>query len=235
MGDAPAVSNLLVDRPVEGLGTACSYPVNPWGQHGDTQNSSRGCLHDRNGFPFPSLWIEHFSASGYPQSVSNPYRITVICLGNICRSPIGEAVLRDRIATAGLAGEVAVDSAGTGDWHIGQGANVKSITTLNEYGYALDHTARQITPSWFANIDLALVMDTSNYADVAALIQTSGAHVELRMMRAFDPALRGITEPDPALDVPDPYHGTMEDFVTVLRMIEAAAAGLVSELPLRVS
>ena len=78
-------------------------------------------------------------------------------------------------------------------------------------------------------------MDTSNYADVSALIEASGAQVELRMMRAFDPALRGSTEPDPALDVPDPYHGTMADFVTVLQMIEAAADGLVSELPLRVS
>ena len=167
--------------------------------------------------------------------MSTPYRITVICLGNICRSPIGEAVLRDRIAAVGLADQISVDSAGTGDWHIGQGANVKSITTLTEHGYDLDHTARQITPSWFADIDLALVMDTNNYADVAALIELSGAQVELRMMRAFDPALSGITEPDPVLDVPDPYRGTMEDFTTVLKMIEAASDGLVSELALRVS
>lgn len=144
-------------------------------------------------------------------------------------------MLRDRLAAAGLTSLVSVDSAGTGDWHIGQGANVKSITTLNQYGYELDHTARQITPSWFADIDLALVMDTNNFVDVAALIEISGAQVELRMMRAFDPALSGIVEPDPALDVPDPYHGTMDDFLTVLRMIEAASDGLVSELALRLS
>jgi len=167
--------------------------------------------------------------------VSKPYQVTVICLGNICRSPIGEAVLRDRIAEVGLAEQITVDSAGTGDWHIGQGANAKSITTLNQHGYQLDHTARQITPSWFEDIDLALVMDTKNYSDVGALIEISGSQVELRMMRAFDPALSGITEPDPALDVPDPYHGTMDDFLTVLRMIEAASDGLVSELALRVS
>jgi len=167
--------------------------------------------------------------------VSKPYQVTVICLGNICRSPIGEAVLRDRIAEVGLAEQITVDSAGTGDWHIGQGANAKSITTLNQHGYQLDHTARQITPSWFEDIDLALVMDTKNYSDVGALIEISGSQVELRMMRAFDPALRGITEPDPALDVPDPYHGTMDDFLGVLRMIEAASDGLVSELALRVS
>ncbi len=167
--------------------------------------------------------------------MTTPYRITIICLGNICRSPIGEAVLRDRIAEVGLTEQITVDSAGTGDWHIGQGANAKSITTLNQHGYQLDHTARQITPSWFDAIDLALVMDTNNYTDVAALIKTSGSQVELRMMRAFDPSLSGIIEPDPALDVPDPYHGTMEDFTAVLTMIEAAADGLVSELALRVS
>lgn len=167
--------------------------------------------------------------------MTTPYRITIICLGNICRSPIGEAVLRDRLAAVGLTEQIAVDSAGTGDWHIGQGANAKSITTLNQHGYQLDHTARQITPSWFADIDLALVMDTNNFADVAALIEISGAQVELRMMRAFDPALSGIAEPDPALDVPDPYHGTMDDFLSVLRMIEAACDGLVTELALRVS
>lgn len=144
-------------------------------------------------------------------------------------------MLRDRLAAAGLTALVSVDSAGTGDWHIGQGANVKSITTLNQYGYELDHTARQIIPSWFVDIDLALVMDTNNFADVAALIEISGAQVELRMMRAFDPALSGIVEPDPALDVPDPYHGTMDDFTTVLKMIEAASDGLVSELALRLS
>ena len=144
-------------------------------------------------------------------------------------------MLRDRLGASGLTALVSVDSAGTGDWHIGQGANVKSITTLNQYGYELDHTARQITPSWFADIDLALVMDTNNFADVAALIEISGAQVELRMMRAFDPALRGIAEPDPGLDVPDPYHGTMDDFLTVLRMIEAACDGLVTELGMRVS
>ena len=144
-------------------------------------------------------------------------------------------MLRDRLAAAGLTALVSVDSAGTGDWHLGQGANVKSITTLTQYGYELDHTARQITPSWFADIDLALVMDTNNFADVAALIEISGAQVELRMMRAFDPALSGIVEPDPALDVPDPYHGTMDDFLTVLRMIEAACDGLVTELEMRVS
>jgi protein-tyrosine phosphatase len=163
------------------------------------------------------------------------YRVTIVCLGNICRSPIGEAVLRDRVARSGLADIVEVDSAGTGDWHVGQGANPRSVQVLDAHGYDHDHTARQIDESWFADIDLVIAMDTSNFADIRALIPSTEQHVELRMLRAFDPALAGIPEPDARLDVPDPYHGTDEDFVLVLRMVESAVDGLMSILSERIA
>lgn len=234
MGDAKVMSNAPVDKGVGEVGNTCTQVTTAWGHRGDAQNSSRRIPYGRHELPFPGLWIKDKLPSRYPRCVTNTYRITVICLGNICRSPIGEAVLRDRIAGAGLAGRFSVDSAGTGDWHVGQGANIKSIATLTQHGYTLDHTARQITQTWFDNIDLALVMDTNNYTDVKSLIELSGAAVELHMMRAFDPMLRDIVEPDPALDVPDPYHGTIDDFATVLQMIEAASDGLVSKLALQV-
>ncbi|NDF96834.1 MAG: protein tyrosine phosphatase, partial [Proteobacteria bacterium] len=75
---------------------------------------------------------------------SRPFRITVVCLGNICRSPIGEAVLRDRVAEAGLADLVQVDSAGTGDWHLGHDADPRARAVLQQHGYPLSHQARQI-------------------------------------------------------------------------------------------
>jgi protein-tyrosine-phosphatase len=78
-------------------------------------------------------------------------------------------------------------------------------------------------------------MDTSNFADIRALIPSTEQHVELRMLRAFDPALAGIPEPDARLDVPDPYHGTDEDFVLVLRMVESAVDGLMSILSERIA
>ncbi|NQW73880.1 MAG: low molecular weight phosphotyrosine protein phosphatase [Actinobacteria bacterium] len=159
------------------------------------------------------------------------YRVTIVCLGNICRSPIGEAVLRERLTRSGLAGVVEVDSAGTGDWHVGQGANPRSVQVLDDHGYAHHHTARQIDERWFADIDLVIAMDTANYADLKALIPSTAHHVELRMLRSFDPALAGISEPDARLDVPDPYHGTDEDFITVLHMVESAVDGLMGELP----
>ena len=86
-------------------------------------------------------------------------RITVVCLGNICRSPIAEAVLRDRLEGAGLGHEVLVDSAGTGDWHKGHPADARARATLEAHGYALDHRARQIDPSWLAGTDLLLAME----------------------------------------------------------------------------
>jgi protein-tyrosine phosphatase len=161
-----------------------------------------------------------------------PVRITVICLGNICRSPIGEVVLRNRLDAAGLGHRVLVDSAGTGDWQIGDGADHRALTTLDVHGYGqpTEHRSRQITPNWFAEIDLALTMDEANYANVERLIARSGQPTELRMMRSFDPALAHLTEPHPGLSVPDPYYGGPDGFETVLHMIEQAADGLVDDL-----
>lgn len=168
-------------------------------------------------------------------SADAPFRITVVCLGNICRSPIGEVVLRDRIARAGLADRVIVDSAGTGDWHIGHGADPRTLAVLDAHDYEHDHTARQITPDWMSEIDLILAMDDSNYADLERLVAASEHAPELRMMRSFDPELAHLPEPHEDLVVPDPYYGGTEGFVEVLRMIERASDGLVGELPERLA
>jgi protein-tyrosine phosphatase len=165
-----------------------------------------------------------------PGNPSAPYHITVVCLGNICRSPIGEAVLRSRLDESGLAPRVAVDSAGTGDWHLGHSADPRAVAALAAHGYPHDHVARQITAEWFEGIDLVLVMDQANYADVSRMIARSGAGTTLRMMRSFDPELASLDEPHPDLDVPDPYNGGPEGFVEVLRMIERAADGLVETI-----
>ncbi len=170
------------------------------------------------------------AGSGYAARVS--YRITVVCLGNICRSPIAEAVLRDRIQRAGLHEAVVVDSAGTGDWHLGGLADPRARETLTAHGYALDHRARQIDGSWFAGIDLLLAMDMANYADLMAMRAADDA-TEIRMLRAFDPELAGQPEPSPGLEVPDPYEGGDDEFIRVLHMVQSAAEGLVAQLDAR--
>lgn len=154
----------------------------------------------------------------------------MVCLGNICRSPIAEAVIRERIQRAGLQDRVVVDSAGTGDWHIGHPADPRALATLAAHDYQLDHRARQIDPSWLAGIDLLLAMDLANYQDLLVMQRQAGTSTPIRMLRAFDPALAGHPEPSPALQVPDPYEGGDAEFARVLQMIQAAADGLVEQL-----
>lgn len=160
------------------------------------------------------------------------FRITAVCLGNICRSPIAEAVIRDRVEAAGLGDVVVVDSAGTGDWHIGHDADPRSLSTLAANQYLLDdHTARQITADWFHQLDLVLAMDSANYRDLQVVASRAGVEPDLHMLRAFDPALSHLQAPHPELDVPDPYYGGDDGFNDVLAMIEAAADGLLTQLP----
>lgn len=172
---------------------------------------------------------------GHPATVLavTTYRITAVCLGNICRSPIAEAVLRDRVVAAGLGEIVVVDSAGTGDWHIGRDADPRTIATLSHHDYPLDHRARQIQADWFADLDLVLAMDSSNYENLRIMAAEAGVDADIRMIRSFDPELSHLDEPHPELDVPDPYYGGDDGFVDVLRMIERAADALVVELPAR--
>ena len=165
----------------------------------------------------------------------NPYRITTVCLGNICRSPMAEAVIRARVEDAGLGAWVRVDSAGTDGWHIGEDADPRALQTLRAAGYDLAHSGRQITTEWFVEPgrpDLLLTMDASNYATVVALAPDEVARERVRMMRSFDPTLALLPVGDPRLDVPDPWYGDHDGFADVLAMFEAAADGLVADLPL---
>ena len=166
-----------------------------------------------------------------PSPRSTPFRITAVCLGNICRSPIAEAVIRDRAATAGLGSLVTVDSAGTGDWHLGHGADPRSLSTLASHGYQLEgHISRRIDADWFDGLDMVLAMDSMNYRDLLVLATMTGSEPDVRMLRSFDPALAHLEAPHPELDVPDPYYGRRDGFGAVLSMIEAAVDGLVREL-----
>ncbi len=153
-------------------------------------------------------------------------RVSAVCLGNICRSPIAAAVLRDRFARADL--QVSVDSSGTGGWHVGEGADPRAQRTLAQAGYPHSHTARQFDPDDCG--DLILAMDTHNYRDLQAIL---GADPRLRMIREFDPGLAEFEPGDPQLDVPDPYYGGADGFATVLAMLERAADGVVAHVQAR--
>jgi protein-tyrosine phosphatase len=102
-----------------------------------------------------------------PRDPAGPYRICLVCLGNICRSPMAEAALRAALDRAGLSGAVTVDSAGTGDWHVGNRMDARARAELTRRGYdGAPHRARQIAPSWLAERDLVLAMDKQNLSDL---------------------------------------------------------------------
>jgi protein-tyrosine phosphatase len=155
------------------------------------------------------------------------YRVALVCLGNICRSPMAHVVLEQRLAQAGLDDRVVVISGGTGGWHEGQSMDPRAAAVLSDAGYDPSrHRARTFDTDWYAENDLLLAMDASNYADMSEQAPTVEQLGQLRMFREFDPeASEGDNE------VPDPWYGRDEGFRQVLAMIERTADGLVARLP----
>lgn len=154
----------------------------------------------------------------------SPYRIALVCLGNICRSPMAHVVLEATLADAGLAHRVTVTSSGTGGWHTGNPMDPRAAAELTGAGYDPSrHRARQFTPAWFDH-DLVLAMDQTNLADIRALAPTTLDPGRVRLFRDFDP------EAGRDAEVPDPYYGGPEGFTDVLAMVERTAAHLVSLL-----
>ena len=160
--------------------------------------------------------------------MTSPLRVTAVCSGNICRSPIAEYVLRAAVEEIGLGHAIVVDSAGVGAWHVGEGADRRSVRVLAQHGYdGSAHRVQQITGSWFDADDapdLLLAMDSSHYA----ALRRMAPEADVRMMRSFDPRL--AARPDADLDVPDPYYGNNNGFEQVLEMIERATPGVVAYL-----
>lgn len=140
--------------------------------------------------------------------------ILFVCLGNICRSPVLEAVLRTQAVRAGLDWQIA--SAGTGDWHVGQGADPRSCASALRRGYSLDaHRARQLRAGDYRDYDWLLAADRANLAEIARRRPaTASAQAALVLSHA------GIAQP---LEVPDPYHGGAAGFDRVIDLAEAFA------------
>ncbi|MET8668943.1 low molecular weight protein-tyrosine-phosphatase [Streptomyces tendae] len=151
------------------------------------------------------------------------YRVCFVCTGNICRSPIAEAVFHARVADAGLDGLVEADSAGTGGWHEGEGADPRTVAVLTEHDYGLDHTARQFQQSWFSRLDLVVALDAGHLRALRRLAPTERDAAKVRLLRSYDPAAEGGD-----LDVPDPYYGGQDGFEECLEMVEAASTGLLA-------
>ena len=162
-----------------------------------------------------------------PRDPSGPYRVLCVCLGNICRSPMAEVVLRAQLAAVGLEDRVIVDSAGTGDWHVGQPMNPPARRQLERRGYdGSAHQARQFAASWLSERDLILAMDSSNLANLRTLARQKDSSPDtMRRIRLFG-EVAGLG----GADVPDPWGGSTAEFGRVLTMLETGMARVVSQL-----
>ena len=156
-----------------------------------------------------------------PVAAHDPYRIAVVCTGNICRSPIGQVVLESALAAAGV--DATVESYGTGGWHVGDPMDHRAAAALTTAGYdASRHRAAQFTSGLVDRHDLVLAMDRGHRRDLLAL---GVAPDRVRLWRDFDPDGDG--------DVADPYYSRDHAFRLVVELCERTADEIVRELKAR--
>jgi protein-tyrosine phosphatase len=146
-------------------------------------------------------------------------RILFVCLGNICRSPTALAAARESLADAGLDGRVELDSAGLGDWHVGNPPDPRMRTAAADDGLQLTGAARQVQRGELSDWDLVLAMDRSNLRRLRDMAGDDGVRDRIHLFRDFDPDADGD-------EVPDPYYGGPDGFREVVAICRAAAAGL---------
>ncbi|MGE3194032.1 MAG: low molecular weight protein-tyrosine-phosphatase [Microbacteriaceae bacterium] len=157
-------------------------------------------------------------------TVTSVFRVCFVCTGNICRSPMAEAVFRRLIAENRLERRIEVGSAATGDWHVGERADARTIAALSKRGYdATAHRARQFDPAWLPDLDLVVAFDRGQER---ILREWAGADDQgtVQLLTAFDP------ESSTVVDVPDPYYSDAALFDTVLVTIERASTALFRQL-----
>jgi low molecular weight protein-tyrosine phosphatase len=152
-------------------------------------------------------------------------RLLFVCLGNICRSPTAEGVMRELVRREGLQRTVLVDSAGTGSWHVGSPPDARAREAAAARGLRLAGAARQVAAGDFEQFDLLLAMDAENAGNLRRIAPDEQARGKVRLLREFDPASGGE-----GLEVPDPYYGAAGGFGEVLDLVEAACAGLLAEI-----
>ncbi|SMD36411.1 protein-tyrosine phosphatase [Reichenbachiella faecimaris] len=142
-------------------------------------------------------------------------KVLFVCLGNICRSPLGEAIFNHKADSLAMI----ADSAGTAAYHVGEKPDHRSIEVARKHGVPIKHKARKFIAEDFNRFDYVLAMDEHNFEDMKAL--TAGSTEHLFLLRAFDPKSNGD------LNVPDPYYGGPEGFENVFQMVSRSVDELI--------
>ena len=155
---------------------------------------------------------------------AKPIAVSFVCMGNICRSPTAEAVMRHLVREAGLAGKIRVDSAGTGAWHVGEERDRRSRAEASRRGMPITGEARQFQREDFERFDLVLALDEDNLRDLRRMAPDDQARAKLQLLRSFEPGAA------PGSEVPDPYYGGPEGFERVFDICLDACRGLLAHL-----
>ncbi len=150
--------------------------------------------------------------------------VLFVCLGNICRSPLGEGILAHRLEEEDLSNRVRVDSAGTGAWHQGDPPDPRSSEVAMRHGIALRGRARLVSVEDFHEFDYIFAMDRTNLRDLRHLESQGEGGTLLTLFREFDPHQEGD------LDVPDPYYGGPEGFDLMFDMVDRTCAAFIEHL-----
>ena len=151
-------------------------------------------------------------------------RVCFVCLGNICRSPTAEGVMRRLVEDEGLSERIDIDSAGTAAYHVGESPDKRSRQAARRRGFPLDSRARKFERDDFGVQNYVLAMDRENLADLEALRAGSSFEGHLSLLRDFDPLA------PPGSEVPDPYYGGDAGFEEVIDLCEAACRGLIEAI-----
>lgn len=146
-------------------------------------------------------------------------KILMVCLGNICRSPLAEGILQHEVVARGLGWQV--DSAGTGGWHVGEAPDYRSIVVAQRNGVDISkQRGRQLKAKDLDDFDLILAMDAQNYQDISRLAITTEQRQKIKLMTSF-------AYPDKNKAVPDPYYGKMKNFEDVYHLLQFSCEKLI--------
>jgi protein-tyrosine phosphatase len=153
--------------------------------------------------------------------------VLFVCLGNICRSPLAEAIFKNKIRSRGLDALIEADSCGTSNYHIGGSPDPRTIDNAVKNGITIEHSGRQLCDADLKNFDFILAMDKSNYQNILRLPESKSVAHKVQLMRDFDPQHKGG-------EVPDPYHGGEKGFQEVFDILDRSMDSFIDHIEKKV-